>query len=433
MVMNKTVYIAFSNDLVYKNHLKIIKNSAKYGDIIIGLLTDKAIAKYKTIPHLNYEQRKESFLRLKKYVKKIIPQHDLDYTENLKKIKPDFVAHGDDWINNYQKNIRKKVIKTLRSWSGKLIEFPFDYKNYEIKKNFEKKIKNSPENRRAKFSRLLKSKDIVRFIEAHNPITGMIAEKTNLRKKNIFYEFDGLWSSSLTDSIVRGKPDNQSVDYSTRINGLNEILEVTTKPIMFDGDNGGKKEHLPFIIRTLDRLGVSAIVLEDKKGLKVNSLLNKQNKNSQDSISNFKQKIKIAINSRNSKDFLIIARVESLVLGKGCDDAVNRAIEYSKSGADLIFISSKEKTPKQIINFAKKFKKSKYFIPMIANPSTYSKTKEKIFIKNNFKVVLYANQLMRAAYPAISQTARSILYNTRSYNAEKKILTIKQILNILND
>ena len=287
--MNKTVYIAFSNDLVYQNHLNIIKNSSKLGDVIIGLLTDSAIAKYKTIPHLSYEQRKKSFHKLNKYIKNIVPQYDLDYTENLKKLKPNYVTHGDDWKKGNQKNIRKKVIRTIKAWSGKLIEYPYDYKKKEINKSLLKKITNAPENRRAKFNRLLKCKKIVRFVEAHSPLTGIIAEKTGYVKKNIFYEFDGLWSSSLTDSAIRGKPDNQSVDYSTRINGLNEILDVTTKPFMFDGDNGGKIEHLPYMIRTLDRLGVSAIVLEDKRGLKVNSLAKKQDKNSQDSIKNFKK------------------------------------------------------------------------------------------------------------------------------------------------
>ncbi|MDC3294869.1 phosphoenolpyruvate mutase [Candidatus Pelagibacter ubique] len=431
--MIKTVYISFSDDLIYQNHINIIKKSAKLGNVIIGLLTDSAISKYKTIPHLSFEQRKKTFSKLSKYIKEIVPQYDLDYTSNLKKIKPNYVAHGDDWKNGYQKDIRKKVINTLKAWSGKLIEYPYDYEKEEINRSLLKKITNSPDNRRAKFRRLLKCKKIVRFIEAHSPLTGIIAEKMEYFKKDTLYEFDGLWSSSLTDSAIRGKPDNQSVDYSTRINGLNEILDVTKKPFMFDGDNGGKVEHLPYMIRTLDRLGVSAIVLEDKRGLKVNSLSKTQNKNSQDTIKNFKKKIEISCENRSSKDFLIIARIESLVLGKGYNDAIKRAIAYSKSGADLIFISSKEKTPNQIITFSKKFKKSKYFIPMIATPSTYSKTNEELLIKNNFKVVLYANQLLRAAYPAISQAAKDILINRRSFEAEKKMLSIKEILNLIND
>ena len=429
--MPKTVYISFSDDLVYQNHINILKKSAKLGEVTIGLLTDSAIAKYKTIPYLSFEQRKKTFSKLGKYIKEIVPQHDLDYTVNLKRMKPNYVTHGDNWKNGYQKNIRTKVINTLKAWSGKLVEYPYDYQKKEIKKSLLKKITNSPDNRRAKFKRLLESKEIVRFIEAHSPLTGIISEKMKYFHKNNLHEFDGLWSSSLTDSAIRGKPDNQSVDYSTRINGLNEILDVTTKPFMFDGDNGGKIEHLPFTIRTLDRLGVSAIVLEDKRGLKVNSLAKIQNKNSQDTIKNFKKKIEISCENRSSKDFLIVARIESLVLGKGFNDAIKRAIEYSKSGADLIFISSKEKNAKQVITFSKKFKKSKYFIPMIATPSTYSKTNEELLIKNNFKVVLYANQLLRAAYPVMENVALNILKKGRSFDVEKKIISIKKILKLI--
>ena len=298
-------------------------------------------------------------------------------------------------------------------------------------KNNIKEIAFSTNNRVSRLSRLIKVKNIVRILESHNALTGLIIENTKVLKNNLREEFDGMWSSSLTDSLSRGKPDNQSVDYSTRINGLNEILDVTTKPLVFDGDNGGRIEHIKFLVRTLERLGVSALIIEDKKGLKKNSLFKNQSANDQDSVKNFSNKIKVAKESTISKDFLIIARIESFILGKNINDALKRAEAYSKSGADAILIHSKEKNPKQILAFAKKFKSSKFFKPLVAVPSTYSKIYEKDLIKNGFKLVIYANQLMRSAYPAMKKTAETILSNRRSYEVEKNIASINEVINLI--
>ena len=431
MLSKKKVYVGFAADILHKGHINILKIASNLGDVTVGLLTDEAISSYKNLPYMNFNQRK-SVLENIKFVKKVIPQNTLDYVENLKKIKPDYVVHGDDWKKGVQKNIRLRVINVLKNWSGKLIE-PKYTKNISssiIKSNI-KEIAFSASNRTSRLKRLMDAKKIVRFLEAHNALTGLIVENTKILKKNLYEEFDGMWSSSLTDSLSRGKPDNQTVDYSTRINGLNEILDVTKKPVIFDGDNGGRLEHLPFLVRTLERLGVSSLIIEDKKGLKKNSLFKKQSKSDQDSIKNFSKKIKTAKNSTISKDFLIIARVESFILNKGLKDALKRAEAYSKSGADAILIHSKEKNAKEIIDFSKKFKKSKYFIPMVAVPSTYSKTYEKNLYKNGFKIVIYANQLMRAAYPAMKRTAEIILKSGRAFESEKNIAGINQVINLI--
>ena len=295
-------------------------------------------------------------------------------------------------------------------------------------------IGTTPEIRKLKLKRLMEAKPIVRVLESHTPLTALIIENliTEDNKKNI-KEFDCMWSSSLTDSTIRGKPDNQSVDYSVRINGLSEMLDITTKPIIFDGDNGGKIEHLSYLIKSLERSGVSAIVIEDKKGLKKNSLFKNQNKNSQENINTFCKKISKIKNTRISENFLIIARVESFILEKNLNDALKRAIAYSKSGADAILIHSKDNNPNKIFKFAKKFKKNKFFKPLVAVPSTYSKTSEKELIKNGFKIVIYANQLLRSAYPAMVKTAKDILLNSRSYEAEKrnKLTSISEIINLI--
>ncbi len=433
MKKNKIVYVGLSADILHQGHINILKIANTYGDVIVGLLTDQAIASYKKIPYLDYQKRKIVIENVK-YVKKVIPQKTLDYVENLQKIKPDFVVHGDDWKSGVQKNTRKRVIATLKKWSGKLIE-PKYTKNISstLIKNKINEIISTPQNRVSILKRLIYSKDIVRILESHNSLTGLIIENLKIIKKNKKVEFDGMWSSSLTDSATKGKPDNSSVDFSSRITSLNEMLDVTSKPLVFDADNGGQLEHLPFLIRSLERAGTSAIIMEDKVGLKRNSLFKNQSSTKQDKPQLFARKIKKICKTRQSKDFMVIARIESFILGKGLNDALKRAEIYSKAGADAILIHSKEKTPKEIFSFAKKFRKSKNYIPLVSVPSTYSKVYEKDLIKNGFKLVIYANQLLRAAYPAMENAAKSILMKSRAFEIDKNIIPIKEIINLIKN
>jgi phosphoenolpyruvate phosphomutase len=420
-----------SADILHEGHINILKKASKLGEVTVGLLTDAAIASYKKLPHLDYKQR-EIILKNIKFVKKVMPQNTLNYTRNLLRLKPDYVVHGDDWRTGIQKNVRKQVIKTLKKWSGKIIEPKYTKKISSTKiRNKIIEIGTSPENRKSKLKRLVDAKKIVRVIEAHNAFTGLIAENVKLTKNQKFLEFDGMWSSSLTDSTIRGKPDNQAVDYSTRIAGLNEILDVTSKPIIFDADNGGRIEHLQYLVKTLERVGVSAIVLEDKIGLKKNSLFKSQVGVKQDSIENFCMKLKKAKESKISDDLFIVARIESFILGKGLKDAMRRAEAYSRSGADAIVIHSKEKYPNQIFSFSKNFIKSKFYKPLVAIPSTYSKTYESQLINNGFKIVIYANHFLRTIHPAMVNVAKMILKNQRSFEAEKKMSSINEVINLV--
>jgi phosphoenolpyruvate phosphomutase len=433
MKKSKTVYVGLSADILHKGHINILKIANSYGKVCVGLLTDQAIASYKNIPYLNFEKRKVVLENIK-YVERVIPQNTLDYVENLKLIKPDYVVHGDDWKTGVQKETRKRVIKTLKTWSGKLIE-PKYTKNISsslIKKEMTNII-SLPQNRVSRLKRLMNSNDIVRILESHNSLTGLIIDKINIVKHNKTIEFDGMWSSSLTDSATKGLPDNSSLSFSARISSLNDIMDVTTKPLVFDADNGGQIEHLPFLVRSLERSGVSAIIMEDKVGLKKNSLFKNQTGTKQDKPKLFAKKIKKICNSRQSQDFMVIARIESFIVGKGLKDALYRAEIYSKAGADAILIHSKEKTPVEIFSFAKEFRKSKNFIPLVSVPSTYSKVYEKDLIKNGFKLVIYANQLLRAAYPAMQNTAKTILKNKRAFEADKKIIPIKEIINLIKN
>ena len=433
MIKKNLVYVGLSADILHKGHINILKTASTYGDVYVGLLTDQAIASYKNIPYLDYEKRKVVLENIK-YVKKVIPQKTLDYVDNLNLIKPNFVVHGDDWKTGIQKETRKRVIKALTKWSGKLIEpkYTRNISSTSIKKEMVNII-SSPENRVSRLKRLIDSKDIVRILESHNSLTGLIIEKINIIKNKKTIEFDGMWSSSLTDSATKGLPDNSSLSFSARISSLNDIMDVTTKPLVFDADNGGQIEHLPFLVRSLERSGASAIIIEDKVGLKKNSLFKNQKDTKQDKPKLFAKKIMKICNSRQSQDFMVIARIESFIVGKGLRDALKRAEIYSKAGADAILIHSKEKTPTEIFSFAKEFKKSKNFIPLVSVPSTYSKVYEKDLIKNGFKLVIYANQLLRAAYPAMQDTAKTILKNSRAFEADKKIIPIKEIINLIKN
>jgi phosphoenolpyruvate phosphomutase len=429
----KKVYVGLAADILHEGHINILKIAKNYGDVIVGLLTDKAIASYKNIPYLDFEKRKVVIENIK-YVKKVIPQKTLDYTENLNLIKPEFVVHGDDWKTGIQKNIRKRVIQTLKKWSGKLIEPKYTKKisSSSIKKNIANVIA-SPDNRVSRLKRLIESKDVVKILESHNALTGLIIEKANIYKNKRLIEFDGMWSSSLTDSATKGLPDNSSLSFSSRILSLQDMLDATTKPIVFDADNGGQIEHLSFLVRSLERSGISAIIIEDKTGIKKNSLFKNQSESKQDSPKHFAKKIKKICQTRQSKDFMVIARIESFILGKGLKDALIRAEIYSKAGVDAILIHSKEKTTSEIFSFAKEFRKNKHFIPLVSVPSTYSKVYEKDLIKNGFKLVIYANQLLRAAYPAMKNTALTILKNGRAFEADKKIISIKKIINLIKN
>ena len=353
---------------------------------------------------------------------------------NLNLIKPNYVVHGDDWKTGVQKKTRERVVKILKKWSGQLIE-PKYTKNISST-SIKKKISNIlsfQENRVSRLKRLINSKNIVRILESHNSLTGLIIENLKVVKKSNSYEFDGMWSSSLTDSATKGKPDNSSVDFSTRLSSLNDMMEVTTKLLVFDADNGGQLEHLPFLVRSLERSGASAVIMEDKIGLKKNSLFKNQSDTKQDKPDIFAKKIKQICKSRKNRDFMVIARIESFIVGKGLKDALNRAEIYSRAGADAILIHSKEKTPVEIFSFAREFKKSKNFIPLVSVPSTYSKVYEKDLIRNGFKLVIYANQLLRAAYPAMQFVAKKILENSRAFEIEKKIIPIKEIINLIKN
>lgn len=430
---NKKVYVGMSADLIHHGHLNIIKKAQELGEVTIGLLTDEAIASYKRLPALTYDKRKKIIENIKG-VDNVIAQKTLDYEENLRELKPDYVVHGDDWKTGVQKRTRNKVVEILKEWGGELVEIEYT-KGISSTKLHEriKDIGITPEIRIKKLRRLLDVKPIVRIIEAHNGLTGLLVENTSIEDDQKTKEFDGIWLSSLTDSTAKGKPDTGFVGFSSRLDTLNDILEVTTKPIIFDGDNGGPIEHFKLIVKSLERIGVSAVIIEDKVGLKKNSLFQDQEEKeqNQDDIESFSQKISEGKKSQITEDFMIIARIESLILGNGLDDAVERAKAYIEAGVNGIMIHSKSKSPNEILEFCEEFEKFNKKVPLVVVPSTYSVITEEELIEAGANIVIYANQLLRSAYPAMKKTAEKILKNERAYECEEDSMPIKEILNLI--
>ena len=427
----KIVYVGMSADLIHTGHINIINRARKLGDVVVGLLTDKAIASYKRVPFLKYEQRKEILQNIIG-IKEIIPQRTLDYVPNLKKIKPDYVVHGDDWRTGVQKEVRKRVIEALKEWGGKLVESKYT-PGISSTQLINNKLDGgvTPSYRLKKLRRILEVKPIAKILEVHNGLTGLIVEKTKLVKNGRVFEFDGMWESSLTDATSKGKPDTSAVDVTSRIQTIEQILEVTTKPMIVDVDNGGLPEHFAFTVKTLERLGVSAVIMEDKIGPKRNSLFGTDIKQTQDDIKSFCEKILVGKRSQITDDFMIIARIESLILKAGMSDAIKRAKAYIKTGVDGIMIHSKEKDPDEVLEFCKRYKKISHRVPLVVVPTTYSQITEDELVKAGVRIVIYANHLIRSAYPAMVKTAEVILKHRRAYESNNLCLPIKEVLKLI--
>ena len=431
MTTNKTVYVGMSADLIHEGHMNILKVASTYGEVVVGVLTDEAIASYKRLPFMTYEQRKAIVENIKG-VAKVVPQTTLDYVPNLTELKPDYVVHGDDWKTGRQAKTRQAVIDALAQWGGELIEpeYTENISSTQLNKAV-REIGTTPTIRAGMLRRLIGAKKIVRILEVHSPLAGLIAEKSNVDKDGQSYTFDGMWSSSLTDSTVRGKPDTEVLDLTSRVNNINEVFEVTTKPLIYDGDSGGKLEHFPFMVRTLERTGVSAVIIEDKVGNKRNSLFGADGGQDQDTIEGFCEKIKAGKKAQVTENFMVIARIESLILEAGMDDALKRAFAYVDAGVDGIMIHSSQKQPDEIVEFLSKFRSKDTATPIVVVPSSYNTITEDELADAGANVVIYANHMLRASFPAMQTVAESILQHGRSKEADDMCLSIKKILTLI--
>ena len=430
--MSKTVYLGMIGDIMHPGLINIINEGAKYGELMIGLFTDKAIATHKRLPYHNYEQRKQVIENIKG-VSIVVPQDDWSYVPNLLKYKPDFIIHGDDWQYDTQKYLRDEVFKVMESLGGEVIEIPYTkgISASGLKQEIDA-LGVTPQQRLASLRRLISAKPVVRILESHNGLTGLIAEHTSVEVNGQHREFDGMWASSLTDSTSKGKPDIEAVDLTTRLHDLNDTLEVTTKPVIYDGDTGGKTEHFVFSVRTLERLGISAVIIEDKVGLKQNSLFGTDAVQTQDTIEGFCSKIKAGKDAQVTNDFMIISRCESLIAGKSVEDALERCHAYVAAGADGIMIHSKNKSGEDIKEFCMRFRETDSHTPIVAVPTTYNQFTEEELAEWGVNVVIYANHMLRSAYPAMVKCAETILRCSRSLEASNEYcMPIKQILNLI--
>lgn len=430
-IESRTVYMCFSTDIIHGGHVSIIKKAQKLGKLIIGVLSDEAVSSYKRLPLVPASERKVMFENIAG-VYKVVEQNTLSYRENLEELKPDIVVHGDDWCTGFQKPIRDEVVSILASYGGRLVEYPYssDQKYADIQARTRADLA-MPDIRRGRLKRVLETKGLVTAMEAHDGLTGLIVENTIVHQDGGAHQFDAMWISSLCDSTAKGKPDIELVDMTSRFRTIEDITEVTTKPIIFDGDTGGKTEHFVYTVRSLERLGVSMVIIEDKTGLKKNSLFGTEVVQTQDSIENFCAKIRAGKKAQRTREFMICARIESLILEQGMEDALTRAFAFVEAGADAIMIHSRKKDPSEIQEFILKFRTKDTTTPIVLVPTSFNSVTEEEWKERGANIIIYANQLMRAEVPAMQKAAQMILENHRAEECDEMLMPFKDIIRMI--
>ncbi|MBQ5399014.1 MAG: phosphoenolpyruvate mutase [Ruminococcus sp.] len=430
-IENRLVYMSFSTDIIHSGHIAIINKAKRLGKLIIGLLTDEAVVSYKRYPLVEYSERKSMFENIAG-VYKVVEQNKLSYKENLEKYKPDFVVHGDDWKEGFQKPVRDEVLEILNTYGGRLVEFPYSVneKYEELDKRARAEL-STPDVRRSRLKKVLAMKGTVTAMEAHSGLTGLIVENTRVEENGGTRQFDAMWISSLCDSTAKGKPDIELVDMTSRFRTIDDICEVTTKPIIFDGDTGGLTEHFVYTVRSLERMGVSMVIIEDKTGLKKNSLFGTEVEQTQAPIPDFCEKIKAGKKAQRTREFMICARIESLILERGMDDALERAFAFSDAGADAIMIHSRRKDPSEIFEFVEKFRDKNKTTPIVVVPTSFNTVTEEEFKERGVNIIIYANQLTRTGFPAMQNAAKMILENHRAKECDDICMPFKDIIRLI--
>lgn len=430
-IANRTVYMSFSTDVLHSGHIALIKKAAKLGRLTVGVLSDEAVTGYRRFPLLPFEERKALFENIAG-VWRVVGQETLSYQENLRKYRPDYVVHGDDWRIGFQKPIRDEVVSVLAEYGGKLVEFPYAenerYRELEKRRDREASL---PDLRRGRLKKCLAAKGLVTVMEAHSGLSGLIVENSVAYQDGKACQFDAMWLSSLCDSTEKGKPDIELVDMTSRFRTIDDIMEVTTKPIIFDGDTGGLLEHFVYTVRTLERMGVSMIIIEDKTGLKKNSLFGTEVAQTQEDIETFCRKITAGKQAQKTGEFMICARIESLILEKGMEDALRRAEAYVAAGADAIMIHSRRVEPDEIFTFVERFRSKDALTPLVVVPTSFHSVTEEEFKRRGVNIVIYANQLTRAAVPAMQRAAMDILTHHRALECDQNCMPFKEIIKLI--
>lgn len=429
----KKVYTCFCTDVIHEGHLNIINKAAEYGEVIVGVLSDEAMVRFNRFPTVSFEERIKMVEEIEK-VSQVVVQQEIMYDKIIEELHPDYVIHGDNWMEGPMKAIRDNVEALLSAYGGQIIDVPYTYnENVKLIDSRMKEKLAMPEYRRKRLRQLIEIRDIVKTIEVHSGLTGLIAEKTVVEHNGELDQFDAMWISSLCDSTAKGKPDIELVDMTSRFRTIDDVTEVTTKPIIFDGDTGGLTEHFVYTVRSLEKMGVSAIIIEDKVGLKKNSLFGTEVEQTQDTIEHFCEKIAAGKKVQLTDDFMIIARIESLILEQGMEDALNRARAYVKAGADGIMIHSRKKDPEEILTFCDEFRKEDAKTPIVVVPTSFNMITEAELAEHGVNVVIYANQLTRSAFPAMEETAKDILRYHRAQEVDSRLLPIKDIISLIDE
>ena len=429
----KKVYTCFCTDMIHDGHLNIIREARKYGEVIIGVLSDEAMVRFNRFPGISFQERCRMIQELDG-ISQVVVQKDIMYDNIIHELRPDYVIHGDNWKKGPTKAIRDNVVKLLASYGGELIDIPYTYSENVRRLDAKMKEKLSmPEYRRKRLKQLIKLCPVVKALEVHSGLTGLIAEKTVVANDGELDQFDAMWISSLCDSTAKGKPDIELVDITSRFRTIDDVMEVTTKPIIFDGDTGGLTEHFVYTVRSLERMGVSAIIIEDKTGLKKNSLFGTDVVQTQDTIEHFCEKIAAGKAIQLTDEFMIIARIESLILEQGMEDALRRARAYVAAGADGIMIHSRKTDPAEILQFCDLFRSEDQETPIVVVPSSFHSVTEEELAEHGVNIVIYANQLTRSAFPAMEQTAKEILKYHRAQEADERLMPIKNIISLIEE
>ncbi|MGN0373917.1 MAG: phosphoenolpyruvate mutase [Butyrivibrio sp.] len=428
---NKKVYMCFSTDMIHSGHISIIKKAAKLGELTVGVLSDEAVSGYKRYPLMPFEERKILFENITG-VSNVVEQKKLSYADNIRKLKPDYVVHGDDWRSGFQKNIRDEVVAELAVYGGELIEYPYsDDDKYKALDQRARAELSLPDNRRGRLRKILELKGLITAIETHSGLTGLIAENTAVYHNGEANQFDAMWISSLCDSTAKGKPDIELVDMTSRYRTIDDVMEVTTKPVIFDGDTGGLAEHFVYTVKTLERMGVSMVIIEDKKGLKKNSLFGSEVSQTQTTMEEFCAKISAGKKAQKTKDFMICARIESLILDKGVEDALQRAFAYKNAGADAVMIHSRKKDPREVFEFVERFRAEDMTTPIVVVPTAFNEVTEEEFSRIGVNVVIYANHLTRSGFPAMQNAAKMILKNHRAKECDELCMPFEDIIRLI--
>ena len=433
--MARKIYTCFCTATIHKGHLNVIAEASKLGDLTVGVLSDKEAIRYNRFPVLSEEERLAAVRALPGVANAVI-QRDMMYSDVIDSLRPDVIVHGDNWCNPEAPEyfIRQHVEASLKKYGGEIVDIPYTF-DPEAKRidDLDKERLAMPEYRRRRLRQLIRMCPIVKTIEAHSGLTGLIAEKTVVRQDDgRLDQFDAMWVSSLCDSTAKGKPDIELVDMSSRLRTIDDIMEVTTKPIILDGDTGGLTEHFVYNVRTLERIGVSAVIIEDKTGLKKNSLFGTEVEQTQDTIENFCAKIAAGKDALRTKEFMIIARCESLILEQGMDDALARCHAYVKAGADGIMIHSRSKDPAEILEFCDRFRGADAETPIVVVPTSFNSVTEAELAAHGVNICIYANQLTRAAFPAMQSVAQDLLKYHRAQEVDSRLMPFKKIITLID-